>query len=69
MPGERLVLTLRYLATGDCYGTLHFAVLVGKSTVADIVKETCEAIYAALSEQYLKVKAPVKNPKNFNTYI
>ena len=51
--GERLSLTLRFLATGESQQSLSFSYRMGKSTVLNIVRETCDAIYEVLVEQYL----------------
>ncbi|XDV13001.1 hypothetical protein PO909_001525 [Leuciscus waleckii] len=51
---ERLVLTLRFLATGESFTSLNFQFRVGKSTISQIVTETCEALYQALAKDYLK---------------
>ncbi|XP_040278279.1 protein ALP1-like [Bufo bufo] len=47
-PVERLVITLRYLATGQSLASLHFAFLIGKSTASMVVRETCVAIWDVL---------------------
>ncbi|XP_056407809.1 uncharacterized protein LOC130303623 isoform X2 [Hyla sarda] len=44
-PMERLLITLRYLATGESYASLHLQFRVGKSTLSGIVKETCTMIW------------------------
>ena len=51
--GERLAVTLRFLATGDSQQTLSYSFRMGKATVSKIVSETCDAIYAVLKEKYL----------------
>ena len=51
---ERLVLTLRYLATGDSQQSQSFNFCVGRSTVCHIVSETCNGIWKALQGTYLK---------------
>ena len=51
---ERLCLTLRYLASGDSQQSISYNFRIGKTTVHNIVKETCEAIWEALSETYSK---------------
>lgn len=56
-PELRLALTLRYLATGCSYLTLHYAFRVGVSTVASIVKDTCAAINEILMDRYIKMPA------------
>ena len=53
-PGERLTLTLRYLATGDSQQSQSFNFRVGRSTASMIIKDTCDAIWTALSPTYLK---------------
>ena len=51
---ERLVLTLRYLASGDSQQSQSFSFRVGRSTVSNIIRETCDGIWKALSPMYLK---------------
>ena len=53
-PAERLAITLRFLATCDSQQTLSFNYRVGKSTISKIVKETSEAIYTVLKDDYMK---------------
>ena len=53
-PGERLALTLRYLATGDSQMSCSFNFRIGRSTVSKIVRDTCEAIWVKLCPLYLK---------------
>ena len=78
-PGERLSITLRFLATGkvlfstfnffefkktpryffllgETFQSLSFQFRVGERTVSNIVQETCEAIFATMKEQYMKVQ-------------
>ena len=52
--GERLVVTLRYLATGDSQQSQAFNFRLGKSTVCNIIKETCSGIWNSLCTTYLK---------------
>ncbi|KAK0407586.1 hypothetical protein QR680_003481 [Steinernema hermaphroditum] len=47
-PEHMLVLTLRYLATGASFRSLHYSFRMGVSTVAKVVKATCRALYMAL---------------------
>ena len=55
IPAEiRLALTLRYLALGDGFRTLHQIFRVGLSTSRLIILETCEAIISALGHSYLR---------------
>ena len=55
---QRLVITLRFLATGVAQQSLSFEYRGGKSTVCNIISETSKAIYECLKEEYLK--APSK---------
>lgn len=47
-PAARLTLTLRFLATGETFRSLHFQFRMGKSTISYIVREVCQAIYLVL---------------------
>ncbi|XP_072006661.1 uncharacterized protein [Engystomops pustulosus] len=47
-PEERLLITLRFLATGESYSSLHYLFLVGRSTICKIVKETSVALWDIL---------------------
>ncbi|XP_077111444.1 uncharacterized protein LOC143767195 isoform X2 [Ranitomeya variabilis] len=45
---ERLLITLRFLATGESYTSLHLQFRVGKSTISKIVRCTCTVIWQKL---------------------
>nr|XP_012217190.1 PREDICTED: uncharacterized protein LOC105669025 [Linepithema humile] len=47
-PKERLMITLRYLASGDSMTSMSYQYLVGVTTVCNIIRETCEAIWSNL---------------------
>lgn len=51
----RLLLTLRFLATGDSYRSLTFLFRVPHNTISGIVPETCKAIHDTLCAEHLKV--------------
>lgn len=51
---DRLGVTLRYLATGDSYGSLMFFSKISKSTICSVIYEVCAAINEALHD-YAKV--------------
>ena len=53
LPAERLAVTLRYLSTGDSQQTIAFSYRLGRSTVCNIIRETCVAIYDSLGKIYL----------------
>ncbi|KAK9955975.1 hypothetical protein ABG768_015812 [Culter alburnus] len=43
--GERLMITLRFLATGESFKSLSYQFRVGMYTIQQFVPETCVAIY------------------------
>ncbi|KAM4037620.1 uncharacterized protein ACNLHF_016137 isoform 2-T2 [Anomaloglossus baeobatrachus] len=45
---ERLLITLRFLATGMSFSDLHLHFLVGTSTISSIVHSTCQQIWSRL---------------------
>ncbi|XP_075711692.1 uncharacterized protein LOC142748488 [Rhinoderma darwinii] len=47
-PEERLIVTLRFLATGNSFASLHFEFLLGCSTISQIIRLTCEVIWQRL---------------------
>lgn len=51
---ERLCLCIRYLAAGESQQSLSFALRIGRATVCNIIKETCNAIWMGLKDDYLK---------------
>ncbi|XP_024886829.1 protein ANTAGONIST OF LIKE HETEROCHROMATIN PROTEIN 1-like [Temnothorax curvispinosus] len=52
-PAIRLLITLRYLASGDLMSSLAMSYRLGKSTVSGIIQETCEAIWETLQHRVL----------------
>ena len=52
---ERLILTLRFLATGESFRSLSFQFRIPKSAISYIVQEVCKAIIANLACTYQKV--------------
>ena len=52
-PDERLVITLRYLATGDSQQSQSFNFRAGRSTICHIIRDTCDGIWNALNGKYL----------------
>ncbi|KAM3924778.1 uncharacterized protein RB166_008129 [Leptodactylus fuscus] len=47
-PTERLVITLRFLATGESFASLHLQFRVGISTISGVVRSTCHLIWQHL---------------------
>ena len=61
MVGELIVavkwraLTLRFLATGESFRSLHFIFRISRPAISYIVTEVCEAVPKKLGPSYLKV--------------
>ena len=54
---QRLMVTLRYLATGSSMTQLHYDWCISVAALSAIIPETCEAIYNTLKGEYLKTPA------------
>ncbi|KAJ8927999.1 hypothetical protein NQ314_019465, partial [Rhamnusium bicolor] len=54
-PEERLVVTLRILATGRSYEDLNFSTCIAAQTLGYIIPETCKVIFDVLKDQYMKI--------------
>lgn len=52
---HRLVLTLRYLATGDSFRSLQYIFRIPQTTISRIIPEVLDAIYRVLVDDFLKV--------------
>ncbi|PNF16231.1 hypothetical protein B7P43_G15109 [Cryptotermes secundus] len=55
-PEERIVATLRFLATGRSFEDPKFATIISPNALGNIIPETCKAIYTykALKQEHLK---------------
>ena len=53
--GERLAVTLRFLATGNTYSDLPFTCRMHISTIGGIISEVCQALYHCLKSEYLRL--------------
>lgn len=53
--GEKLALTLRYLATGETFASLQYMFRIPKNTISAFIIDVCEAIYEELKGEHLKV--------------
>ena len=56
--GERLSVTLRFLATGDSQQTISFSYRIGLTTVSNIIAETCDALWIALQDYITSPSKP-----------
>ncbi|XP_069616265.1 uncharacterized protein [Ranitomeya imitator] len=54
-PEEHLLVTLRFLATGESLSSLHFQYRIGISTLSGIVVDTCRALWNVLREEFIPV--------------
>lgn len=61
-PQRRLLVTLRFLATGDSYGSLSYTFKVSKQLISKIIPEVCKELTNVLKD-YLKV-SKIKNKSN-----
>ncbi|XP_069616315.1 uncharacterized protein [Ranitomeya imitator] len=52
-PEERLLGTLRFLATGGSLSSLHFQYRLGISTMSGIVADTCRALWNVLRDDFI----------------
>ncbi|XP_068129725.1 uncharacterized protein [Hyperolius riggenbachi] len=51
---EKLLVTLRYLATGQSFSSLHFCFRLGVLTIGYIVRDTCRAIRLRVAPRHLR---------------
>ncbi|KAK4885232.1 hypothetical protein RN001_001503 [Aquatica leii] len=54
IPEERLVVTLRFLATGRSYECLKFNTGISPQAIGCIIPETCKIIYKVMQPKHLK---------------
>ena len=52
-PPESLVLTLRFLASGDSQPSLCFSFRISRAAICTILSETCEKLWEVLSSSYV----------------
>jgi hypothetical protein len=55
-PYERLVATLRFLATGRSYEDLKYSTGISAQSLGRIIPETCKILYEELKDAYMKVR-------------
>lgn len=51
---EKVIITLRYLATGESFESLQYQFLVAANTISGIVRDTCRAIVNEIGPIHLK---------------
>nr|XP_004212775.1 putative nuclease HARBI1 [Hydra vulgaris] len=65
-PSQRLIVTLRYLATGESQQTQSFYFRVGRATVCNIIEETCCAIWEVLIKIFLRAPNDIQEWQNIS---
>ena len=59
-PREKLVVTLRYLATGCSQQNLSYSFRLSRATISNSVRDTCDAMYNILPPVYLRAPGKVE---------
>lgn len=62
--GERLGVTLRFLASEESRQPLSFAYLIGKSTLSHIIMDTCDEIFESPAGQYVHLPSSTEKWEN-----
>ena len=62
-PAERLVLTIRFLATGETCHSLHLQFRIGERAISYIIEEVTEAIVRYLGKEH------IKTPSNLEEWL
>lgn len=65
-PGLKLVVTLHHLADGATHSCIAQHYRLGRSTVSNIIYETCEALYSILQPIYMKPPSGPADWKNIS---
>ncbi len=63
-PGERIAVTLRYLATGETFRSLSFSFRIAHNTISGIIPEVCEAIIAEFGPEVMPEELTVEDYKD-----
>ena len=67
--GEKLALTIRYLATGESYTSLSCQFRVGRSTISKCLPEVCRAIQDEFTREYLRCPTTPDEWKELETEL
>ena len=62
-PVERLVLTIRFLATGETFRFLHLQFRIGERAISYTIAEVTEAMVRYLGKEH------IKTPSNFEEWL
>lgn len=55
---DKLIITLRYLATGESFTSLQYNYRVSLTAISNFIPIVCIAIFEELKADYLKVSIP-----------
>ena len=68
-PEGQVAVCVRFLASGDSFGSLALLFQLGKQTISNAIYDTCEAIWSCLQEKYLPTPDRsiwIENAKKFH---
>ena len=68
-PEERLMVTLRYLATGSSITALHYEWCISVAALSAIIPETCQAIYDSLKDEYMTTPSTVDSWSRISAHL
>ena len=63
--GLKIATTLRYLATGETYTSLHYQFRSGKATISKFVIPVCRAIIGEFLVEYLTCPPPQRPARSW----
>ncbi|XP_073446531.1 uncharacterized protein [Dendrobates tinctorius] len=67
-PEQRLLVRLRFLATGESLSSLHFQFRLGISTLSGIVANTCRALWDVLCPEFMPLPTVEKWLENAESF-
>lgn len=67
--GERLALTLHFLATGNSYASLQYLFRIPQPTISIIIPEVLDAIWTVLKDEYVRVGCKFSSHSTFLSSI
>lgn len=65
-PEERMMATLRFLATGRSYEDLKYSVGISAQALGYVIPETCAVIFNTLKTNYMKVRKYLLKTSDIN---